>query len=156
MKRQPSVVSKISGLRANGVVALPITKGARLMLSTPPAMAIDISPAAMARDADGHRFHTGGAQPIHRHAGHRVRNAGKQQRHARDVAIVLARLVGAAQHHFVDGGEVALGKLGAQRGERVGGEIVRADRGERSGVAADGRPDALANVGSWHSSYIRF
>jgi hypothetical protein len=39
MKRQPMVVSKISAWREKALLALGITNGARLMLSTPPAMA---------------------------------------------------------------------------------------------------------------------
>lgn len=49
--RQPIVVSCTAALRANGVSALSITKGARDMLSTPPAMARSISPARIARAA---------------------------------------------------------------------------------------------------------
>src|ERR1700729_3541597 len=47
-KRQPIVESKISAFREKAVVALGITSGARLMLSTPPATAKEISPATMA------------------------------------------------------------------------------------------------------------
>jgi hypothetical protein len=50
-KRQPMVVSWISALREKALSALPMTKGARLMLSTPPARARSISPARMARAA---------------------------------------------------------------------------------------------------------
>src|SRR5579884_3646981 len=49
--RQPNVVSYTSGVRANAVVAFGTTNGARLMLSTPPATASDISPAAIPRAA---------------------------------------------------------------------------------------------------------
>src|SRR6185312_14863340 len=51
MKRQPIVVSKISAERANASGALPITNGARVMDSTPPAIAKSISPARIARPA---------------------------------------------------------------------------------------------------------
>ena len=37
-KRQPMVVSSILAARENALSALPITKGARVMLSTPPAI----------------------------------------------------------------------------------------------------------------------
>ncbi len=127
MKRQPSVVSKISGIARERRGRLAHHEGRA-------AHALD-----PARDGDRHlargncpgrggdRFHAGRAQPVHRHAGHRMRNAGKQQRHPRDIAIVLAGLVGATHDHFVDGRKVALGELGAQGCERMGGEIVRAD-----------------------------
>ena len=51
MKRQPSVVSKISAERENASPALPITNGARVIDSTPPAMAKSISPVRIARAA---------------------------------------------------------------------------------------------------------
>ena len=50
-KRQPIVVSKIEALRENAESALPMTKGARVMLSTPPANIKDASPARIARAA---------------------------------------------------------------------------------------------------------
>jgi hypothetical protein len=50
-KRQPIVVSSTFAVRENASVALPMTKGARLMLSTPPAIASSTSPARIARAA---------------------------------------------------------------------------------------------------------
>ena len=50
-KRQPMVVSSIFALRENALSALPITKGARDMLSTPPAIISSASPLRMARAA---------------------------------------------------------------------------------------------------------
>ena len=50
-KRQPMVVSSIFALRENADSALPMTNGARDMLSTPPAIMIWVSPHLMARDA---------------------------------------------------------------------------------------------------------
>ena len=43
-KRQPMVVSKTSVERENALSALPMTKGARVMLSTPPAIISSPSP----------------------------------------------------------------------------------------------------------------
>ena len=51
MKRQPMVVSWISAVRWKASAAFPMTKGARDIDSTPPAMARSISPARMARAA---------------------------------------------------------------------------------------------------------
>ena len=51
MKRQPIVVSSIFALRENAVSALPMTNGARDMLSTPPAIINEVSPLLMARAA---------------------------------------------------------------------------------------------------------
>ena len=50
-KRQPIVVSCTSAVRWNASVALPMTKGARDMLSTPPATTRSASPVLMARAA---------------------------------------------------------------------------------------------------------
>ena len=50
-KRQPIVESAISAWRENALAALGITNGARLMLSTPPAMARSSWPSAMPRAA---------------------------------------------------------------------------------------------------------
>ena len=47
MKRQPMVVSSTVALRWNASCALPMTSGARVIDSTPPAMAKSISPARM-------------------------------------------------------------------------------------------------------------
>ncbi|MNP44022.1 hypothetical protein D3C76_1378690 [compost metagenome] len=50
-KRQPMVVSKISAEREKACSALPMTKGARDMDSTPPAIISPASPQRMARAA---------------------------------------------------------------------------------------------------------
>ena len=51
MKRHPMVVSNISAARENASVALAMTRGARVIDSTPPAMAKSISPARIERAA---------------------------------------------------------------------------------------------------------
>ena len=51
MKRQPMVVSYTALARLKALSALGITKGARLMLSTPPAIISVASSALMARAA---------------------------------------------------------------------------------------------------------
>ena len=50
-KRQPMVVSWISDWRWKALSALPMTKGARVMLSDPPATIRSASPVLMARAA---------------------------------------------------------------------------------------------------------
>ena len=52
MKRQPIVVSYTALLRLKAASILGMTKGARLMLSTPPAIIRPASPALMARAAE--------------------------------------------------------------------------------------------------------
>src|SRR6516164_2184099 len=101
MKRQPMVVSKISAEREKASPALPMTNGARVIDSTPPAMANSISPADGA-SSRADRIKARGAKPIDGLAGNRLRQARKQERHPRDVAVVLAGLVGAAEIDFVE------------------------------------------------------
>jgi len=50
-KRQPIVVSSIFAARENASAALPMTNGARDMLSTPPATINSVSPLRIARAA---------------------------------------------------------------------------------------------------------
>src|SRR6516162_9555744 len=50
-KRQPMVVSSSFAVREKALSALPMTKGARDMLSTPPAITSSPSPDLMARAA---------------------------------------------------------------------------------------------------------
>ncbi len=49
------------------------------------------------------RLQARAAEPVHRLPGDRRWQPGQQQRHAGDVAIILARLVRAAHHHIFDG-----------------------------------------------------
>src|SRR6185312_8150368 len=64
--------------------------------------------------------------------------AGEQDGHAGDVAVVLAGLVGAAQVDVVDVGGVDADTLdGGRDGDR--GQVVGAHAGERPAVAADRR-----------------
>ena len=50
----------------------------------------------------GDRLHARGAKAVDGRAGNGVRQAGEQERHAREIAVVLARLVGAAEKDLVD------------------------------------------------------
>ena len=82
--------------------AFGMTKGARDIDSTPPAIISSASPALMARAA----MITASMPEPHSRLivvpGHLLGQAGQQQRHARDVAVVLAGLVGAAEDDVVD------------------------------------------------------
>jgi hypothetical protein len=66
------------------------------------------------------------------------RIAGQQQGHAGDVAVVLAGLVGAAQHHFVDGVQVEAGIARGQGLQRDRRQVVGPDLGQRAAIAAEG------------------
>ena len=84
------------------------------------------------------RGEPGCAQPIQGHARDRLRQSREQRAHARDVAVVLPRLVGAAEVHVLDLGRVDAGALD-RRLDRDGGEIVGAHERERPAVPADRR-----------------
>ena len=97
-----------------------------VMLSTPPAIIRPASPDLIARAA----VPTASMPEPHRRLmvapRHFVRQAGQQQRHARDVAVVFAGLVGAAVDHVVDRGPVDVGIARHQRAQRDGAEVVGA------------------------------
>ena len=98
------VVSSIFALREKADSALPMTKGARLMLS-PPAIMSAISPALMARAA--YRWHHAGtAQAVQRGARHLDGQAREQAGHACHVAVVFAGLVGTAVIDVFDSGPI--------------------------------------------------
>src|SRR5262249_62412638 len=95
------------------------------------------------------------AQPVDGDAGHRVRQPGQEQRHARDIAVVLAGLVGAAEIDVIEPRPIGLAVAGDQRLDRHRGEIVGAYLGERAAVAADRRARPLADEDLPHRS-LRF
>ncbi len=75
-----------------------------------------------------HRIEARRAQPVDRQSRHGFRQARQQGRHARHIAVVLARLVGAAQDHFIDrrSGDCRLAPQ--ERADGHCGEIVGAHR----------------------------
>ena len=91
-----------------------------------------------------------GAQPVDGVAGGLVGQAGEQRGHARDVAVVLARLVGGAEDHLVDR---VVGHAGAlERGaEHERGEVVGSRVGEGAAIAPEGRADAADEEGIGHA-----
>ena len=96
------VVSKISAVRPKAESVLGITNGARDMLSTPPGdhhLAV-IGLDHPRGDVDG--VEAGGTQTIDRRAGHRIGKSREQHGHARDIAVVFARLIGRAEVYVVD------------------------------------------------------
>ena len=94
----------------------------------------------------GDRVHARGAEAIDCHAGNRVRQSGQQQSHSRQVAVVLASLVGAAEDNLLD--MVAKARVTAQElanGQRR--QVVGARARKRAAIAADRRADIVADVG---------
>ena len=141
--RQPSVVSSIARApRSQAPSALSITYGARVIDSTPPAMNTSPSPAPIAWAAEFTACRPGAAQPVDGLSGHLDREPGEERGHARDVAVVLARPVGAAEDDVLDQGPVDAGPLDDGR-DGDGGEVVGPDGRQRPAVAADGGPDRV-------------
>ena len=137
--------------REKALSAFGITNGARVMLSTPPAIISSASPAAMARA----QMATASMPDPHSRltvaAGHVGRQPGQQHRHARDVAVVLARLVGAAEDDVVDRSPVDAGIALHQRLQRNRGEVVGAHGRQRAAVATDRRADAVTEEDVVHA-----
>jgi hypothetical protein len=87
-----------------------------------------------------HRLEARPAQPVDREPADLDRQSGEEQRHPRDVAIVLAGLVGAAEDHVLDESRVDAA-LVEDAADCRGGQVVGADGSERAAVAPDRRPD---------------
>ena len=87
-------------------------------------------------------------------AGTLVGEPGQQQRHAADVAVVLAGLVGAAVIQVVHRLPIHAGIALHQDAQRDGAEVVGADVLQRAGVAADRGADEVADEGLWHDARL--
>ena len=86
------------------------------------------------------------AESIHRLPRNLNGVAGNEERHARDVAIVFAGLVSAAQDHIVDVGGVDAAS-GNDRFKHRGGEVVGANASECTAVATEGGAQRLNDPG---------
>ncbi len=139
------VVSKISACRLNAVSALGITKGARDIDSTPPAMITSASPALIARAAVATASSPERAEPIYRNSGHVDRQTGQQRGHARDVAVVFAGLVGATQDDFIQRGWVDGGIAFQHSRDRECGQVIGTDGCEGTTVSTYGGADGVAD-----------
>ena len=101
----------------------------------------------------GDRRHARRAEPVHGDAGHLVGQPGEQHRHARDVAVVLARLVGAAEDDLVDRAELTgLVEPGAPHefADDERGEVVGSHARERAAVAPDRGAHSADEIGLCH------
>ena len=88
----------------------------------------------------------GAAQPVDGLAGDLDRQPGQQRGHARHVAVVLARLVGAAEDHVLDARGIDARLVdGGPDDQR--GQVVRAHRAQRAAVAADRRAHGADDPG---------
>src|SRR5262249_27414032 len=103
------------------------------------------------------RVETGGAEAVDGEAGDGIGKSGNQQGHARDVAVVLAGLIGAAKHDLVDRRPIDVGMALEKRLDRHGGKVIGAHLGERAAVAADRRAHRIAeeDVADFGHVYVR-
>jgi hypothetical protein len=137
VKRQPMVVSTSSGLPRKAALGLQHhERRARHRLDPARQHELRLAKPYLARGLDD-RLQARGAEAVHRHARHLHRQRGDQRGHPRNVAVVLAGLVGAAHVDLVDRGRVDP-VARHDRLDHAGGEVVRPHGGERPGVAADG------------------
>ena len=128
------------------------TSGARLIDSTPPATKRSPSPAAIACDAattaespDAHsRFTVTPATDSGR--------PGEQDRHARDVAVVLARLVGGAEIDVLDRPPGTPARSTASRDHASRRDRPAGRQPEHRRLAPDRRADSGEDDGAAHDS----
>jgi len=110
-------------------------------------------------DANGARRIADGVQsrrakPIDSEAGNGVRQPGKQQGHARDIAIVFAGLVRATKEHFVETRPVGLRVAIDERADRRGAKVVGAHFRQRAAIAADRGARGVADENIPHCSLL--
>ena len=107
-----------------------MTSGARVIeLDAAGDGEVDLAGADRARRC-ADRVEAGRAKPVDGDAGNAVRQPGEQQRHPRDIAVVLAGLVGAAEIDLVDLREIDFRIARDQRLDRLRREIVGTHPGE--------------------------
>ncbi len=132
--------------RSNAPSGLSITYGARLIDSTPPAMKTSPSPTAIAWAAELTAWRPEPQSRLTVRPATSTGRPGEEERHPRHVAVVLARLVGAAEDDVLDDRRVDPGPVD-ERPDDEGREVVRADRGERAAVPPDRRADGVDDPG---------
>ena len=91
------------------------------------------------------------AQAVHRHARDLHRQPGQQQSHASHVAVVLSRLVGVPEEHFVDRRRVDLVAL-HRGGHHPRGEVVGTHARQRAAVAPHRGPHRIDHERLAHSA----
>ena len=104
------------------------------------------------RHADG--VQAGAAQTVDGIGRYCCRQTGQQRSHAAHVAVVFARLVGAAVEHVVDGGPVDGRIAGDQRGNRQRAQVVGAHAGECTAIAAKGSAHGITDKGFVHVCFL--
>ena len=147
----PAEGGVVHRLRAAGEAALGLLDHPRRPAHRlDPAGQVEVALAELDRAGGGvDRLQARGAEAVDGRTGNARRQPGEQRRHPRHVAVVLARLVGGAE---VDVGDpLRVDPAALDRGaDRVGGEVVGPQAGERAAVGAHRRPHRLDYVGLGH------
>ena len=115
------------------------------MLSTPPN---DIELAIARADRTrrhGDGFETGTAQSVNGRPTHLHRQPRQQSGHSRNVAVVLAGLIGTAENNIVEACPIQLRMSSHQRRNRGRSKVVGADTRERARIATDRRANGVAD-----------
>ena len=140
-KRQPSVVSHMvwlpRGNARSGFGDDERRAGHRLDAAGHEQVAVAGGDRVAGADDGGE---PGGAETVHGHTGNRLGEPRQERRHAGDIAVVLAGLVGAAEVDVFDRARVDAGALDGGR-DREGGKVVGPRPRQRAAVAADRRAD---------------
>ena len=111
-------------------------------------------PAANRPSCGTNGVEAGAAEPVDRRTRHGGGETSQQHRHAGDVAIVFAGLVGAAHDAIVQRIPVDTGMPFLQRPDGMGGEVVGADVAQRPGIAADRGAGEVADIGFGHNGFL--
>ena len=93
-----------------------------------------------------HCIESTGTKPVYSNGRNALAELRKQCGHARDVAVVLARLICATKNNFIDLNLLALYNCIYD----VSCQIIRPHHGERSTMASDGCPLAATNINVNH------
>ena len=149
VKRQPTVVSAMLGVRSQALPGLSTTYGARVMLSTPPATKTSPSPARIAWAALAAAC---SPEPQSRFTVCPGTSTGRPARSAAMRATLrLSSPAWLAQPRITSSIRSA-GRAGAveQAADGRRGEIVGPDLGQRAAGAADRGADGVEDVGVGH------
>ena len=143
MKRQPIVVSYTELSREKALAAFGITNGARVMLSTPPAMQSSASPDFTARAAAEIASRPEPHNRLSVVDGVRSGSPESSNRHPAHVAIVFAGLIRTTEERIVDRVPVDAGIALDERFERVREQIVGPHAREGAAELTDRRADSV-------------
>src|SRR5690606_31628712 len=94
------------------------------------------------------------AQAVDGSAWHLQRQASEQAAHARNVAVVFARLVGTAVDHIGHSSPIDVGVAGHQCPQRYGAKVVGPYRRQGTTVAAEGGADGVTDKSLIHGSHV--